>query len=111
MILKLEMKLLLVLSLLLVCVPAYSRKVQLTRNYLLKDTTVEEFVMRQKAYIGMKYLGLSDHDVPLKNYENAQYTMPIAIGSPKQTFNVRLISPTLYHQNNVTTYNVRECSD
>ena len=64
----------------------YTQKLQ--RNYLLRDSTIEEFAHRQNTYLKMKYLGVSDENVTLKDFQNAQYTMPIAIGTPKQTFNV-----------------------
>ena len=39
-----------------------------------------------RAYIGMKYLG--NTDMPPNNFDDAQYTMPICIGTPKQNFSV-----------------------
>ena len=60
---------------------------KLQRNYFLKNTTIAEFVRRQSAYLKIKYLG-TDENVTLNDFSNAQYTMPITIGDPPQTFQV-----------------------
>ena len=58
----------------------------LERNFLLNESSLEEFTRRQLAYLSGRYSVTAN----ISDYLNLQYTMEIGIGTPEQKFRVRI---------------------
>lgn len=58
----------------------------LQRNFLLNESSLEEFSKRQLAYLAARYSKTAN----MSNTLNLQYTMEIGIGTPEQKFKVIL---------------------
>ena len=59
----------------------------LQRNFLLNESSLEEFSKRQLAYLAARYSKTAN----MSNTLNLQYTMEIGIGTPEQKFKVRIL--------------------